>query len=495
MILSSVLEGVSKLAVRGPVDVELSALSHDSRKVTPGTIFFALSGHKTDGNRHVQQAASAGAVAVVSEMAPPPAPFALPVTWIQVKDAHAALGAAANRFYGKPSEKLKIVGITGTNGKTTTSYFLESILATAGRSVGVLGTVNYRFKGKTVGKAVNTTPIASDLQRFLAETRDAGGTDVVMEVSSHALSLHRVEDVLFDVAVFTNLSRDHLDFHKTKEAYFEAKRRLFELLEDRRSVKPDRFAVVNADDPWTEKLGKSAPHAKWLRFGLDHSADVRAEKLDLTPEGSTFRLGKKAVRLGLIGKHNVYNALAAAGAARALGYDDAAIARGLEALASVPGRLEPVDEGQGFQVLVDYAHTDSALETVLALLAEVPHKRILTVFGCGGDRDRTKRGPMGVAACSGSELAFVTSDNPRTEDPKLILDDITAGLKAADRDNYRLVPDRREAIRAAIKEARDGDIVLIAGKGHEDYQILKDRTIHFDDREIARDALKERQRV
>jgi UDP-N-acetylmuramoyl-L-alanyl-D-glutamate--2,6-diaminopimelate ligase len=497
--LSSVLDGVEKLAVHGSLDLELASLSHDSRHVSPGTLFFAIPGSRTDGNRHVQQAIACGAVAVVSEMQAPPAPLAFPVTWVQVKNAHAALGLAADRFYGRPSRALKVVGITGTNGKTTTSYFLESILVRAKRRVGVLGTVNYRLDGRPVGKAVNTTPIASELQRLLAAARDSGATDVVMEVSSHALSLHRVDDVVFDVAVFTNLFRDHLDFHKTREAYFAAKRRLFEMLEEHLSVKPDRFAVFNADDPWLAKLEGSAPHARWMPFGLGPAAALRGESVELTPGGTAFELvsgpKRRKIRLKLLGKHNVYNALAAAAAARALGVDEEAIIGGLEALDRVPGRLEPVEEGQGFQVLVDYAHTDSALETVLALLAEVPHKRVLTVFGCGGDRDRSKRGPMGLAACRGSDFVFVTSDNPRTEEPQRIVEDIVAGLDESRLSNYRVVLDRREAIRAAIREAADGDILLIAGKGHEDYQILKDRTIPFDDRAIAREALRERQKV
>lgn len=497
--LSSVLDGVEKLSVHGSLDQDVSSLAHDSRRVVPGTLFFALSGSRTDGNRHLQQAVASGAVAVVSEMQAPPAPLALPVAWVRVRDAHEALGVAADRFYGRPSRALRVVGITGTNGKTTTSYFLESILSRAGRRVAVLGTINYRFEGREIGKAVNTTPIASDLQRLLAEVRDAGATDAVMEVSSHALSLHRVDEVVFDAAVFTNLSRDHLDFHKTRDAYFEAKRRLFESLDLHRSAKPERAAVFNADDPWSARLQGSAPRARWIPFGLSDAALLRADRIELAPEGTVFELHwgrtRRKVRLKLLGKHNVYNALAAGAAALALGHDVDEVARGLEALRSVPGRLEPVEEGQGFRVLVDYAHTDSALETVLALLAEVPHKRVLTVFGCGGDRDRTKRGPMGVAACRGSDLVFVTSDNPRTEDARRILDDIAAGLDEARLTNFRVEPDRREAIRSAIREASDGDILLIAGKGHEDYQILKDRTIPFDDRSIAREALRERQRA
>ena len=494
MKLSELLRGVEKVKVQGGLDLEITGLSHDSRNVRPGDVFFAMHGEKTDGNRFLKDAAGRGATAVVSELEAPPAPASLSAVWVQVKDAHEALSSAAANFFGHPSAAMKVVGITGTNGKTTTAYFLESILRRAGRPTGVVGTVNYRFEGAEISKAPNTTPLALELQGLFADFKRRGATDVVMEVSSHALALKRVEEIEFDAAVFTNLYRDHLDFHKTKDEYFAAKRRLFELLS--RSPKPGRTAVLNADDARFAALKEASRGVKVVAYGLGPAAEFRAESVALSPQGTSFALRwegrERPVRLLLIGRHNVYNALAAGAAAAASGVPIGTVIEGLETLRSVPGRLEPVDGGQDFTVVVDYAHTDSALEIVLENLKILPHKRTITVIGCGGDRDRTKRGPMGLAACRGSDLAVITSDNPRSEEPDRIIADIVEGLKAAGAANYVVEPDRRKAVFRAIGEARTGDLVLIAGKGHEDYQILKDRTIRFDDRETALEALRER---
>ncbi len=494
MILERLLKGVDKLQVLGRLETEISGLAHDSRAVAPGFAFFALRGERTDGHLFLKDAVARGAAAVVSELKGPPPPMTLPVAWVQVKDALEALSQAAANFHGEPSKDLRVFGVTGTNGKTTTTYFLESILSLAGRHPGVLGTVNYRLDGTELAKASNTTPLSLELQALLAELKTRGATDVVMEVSSHALALRRVEEVLFDVAVFTNLHRDHLDFHKTREEYFLAKRRLFELLE--RSPKPARAAALNADDERFDALREGLKKARVVSYGISLRSDLRAENIELTPKGCAFtlRLGKQSlpVRLALVGRHNIYNALAACAAAVGAGMPLEAAVSGIEALRTVPGRLDPVDAGQDFTVLIDYAHTDSALQIVLENLQRLPHRKIITVFGCGGDRDRTKRGPMGVAACRGSALAVVTSDNPRREEPDRIIADVVEGLKAANLKNYVVEPDRGAAIRLAIKEAGPGDVVLIAGKGHEDYQILRDRTIHFDDREVAREALAER---
>jgi UDP-N-acetylmuramoyl-L-alanyl-D-glutamate--2,6-diaminopimelate ligase len=481
----------------GNPEIEISGLRHDSRLVQKGDLFFALPGAKTDGNRHIKAACEQGAAAVVSELEPPPPPAVVPAAWLQVDDAAAAMGAMADRFFGHPSGAMTVFGVTGTNGKTTTTYFLESIVSAAGGTPGVVGTVDYRLGGRVVSKAPNTTPISLELQRLLASFRDGGATHACMEVSSHALSLKRVEEVDFDAAIFTNLTQDHLDFHHTMDEYLKAKVHLFELLSKTNSAKKKRVAAVNADDShFAAFLRASAIAAEPVKFGLSENADFRGVELQPTLTGTSFTIRWKGKRLeaniNLVGEHNVYNALGAAAASLGLGMRQDAVLRGLASLTHVPGRLEPVNAGQDFAVLVDYAHTPAALETVLSFIRKLPHNRIITVFGCGGDRDRTKRGPMGLAACRSSDLAIITSDNPRGEEPAAIIADITAALTSAGVKNYKIHPDRADAIAAAVREARGGDVVLIAGKGHEDYQILRDRTIPFDDRQAARAALGQR---
>ena len=494
MKLSELISHARTVRVAGPADAEVRDLRHDSRAVQPGDLFFALPGSKTDGNRHARQAVAAGAVVVVSELEPPPAPVSLPATWVQVEDAALAMSRMADDFFGHPSGALPVVGVTGTNGKTTTTYFLESIARAAGGKPGVVGTVDCRLDGRSVAASPNTTPVALELQRLLARFRDTGATLAALEVSSHALALRRVEDVSFDAAVFTNLASDHLDFHKTREEYLRAKLHLFELLTRPATAKPRNFAVINADDPAAAAFRRAAAGSETVLYGLQEGAQVRAADLELGPRGTRFdilRQGRRLpARISLAAEHNVLNALAATAAAMALGYPEEAVLRGLAALERVPGRLESVAAGQDFTVLVDYAHTAMALDTVLGHLAKVPHRRLITVFGCGGDRDRTKRGPMGVAACGRSDFAVVTSDNPRSEDPLAIIADIETGLRTAGLKNYKIEPDRGRAIAMAVGMAGPGDIVLIAGKGHEAFQILKDRTAAFDDRETARETLR-----
>jgi UDP-N-acetylmuramoyl-L-alanyl-D-glutamate--2,6-diaminopimelate ligase len=491
--LSELLRHAGALKVSGPAEAEVLDLRHDSRLVRPGDLFFALPGSKTDGNRHAREAVAAGAVAVVSELEPPPAPVSLPAAWVQVADTALAMSRMADDFFRHPSEALPVVGITGTNGKTTTTYFLESIVRAAGGAAGVIGTVDYRLGGRTVAAAPNTTPVSLELQRLLARFRDEGAALAALEVSSHALALRRVEDVSFDAAVFTNIASDHLDFHKTREDYLQAKLRLFELLAAPSNAKPRKTAVINADDPAAGAVKRAAVGAQPILYGLGETAEFRGIIRELTPAGSRFEISWRGrrldARISLAAQHNVSNALAAAAAALALGLPEAAVLRGLAELERVPGRLEPVAAGQDFTVLVDYAHTAMALETVLGHLAHVPHRRIITVFGCGGDRDRSKRGPMGTAACRGGDLAVVTSDNPRSEDPLAIIADIESGIRTAGLKNYKIEPDRGRAIALAVDMAGPGDIVLIAGKGHEAVQILKDRVEAFDDRESARAAL------
>ena len=494
MKLSRILEN-SGVRHSGP-DPDITALVNDSRQAGPGALFFALPGTKADGADFMRQALEKGSAAVISATdAPAGLRAAYPAAALLIAaDLQTALSKAASNFYGRPSSRLKVFGITGTKGKTTTAYLLESVLRLAGSRPGVIGTIDYRVDGRILAHAANTTPLAHTLQELLARMVSADALTAVLEVSSHALALGRVEDVEFDCAVFTNLQRDHLDFHKDRDSYFLAKARLFDLLE--RSPKNDKCAVINADDErasWLVKRLKGK--VKTVTFGIENSSDFRAGNVEVLENMTRFTLKHGddvlPVRLCLLGRHNIYNALAAIAAAVAGGLSLRASVDGVQALANVPGRLERVDLGQDFRVFVDYAHTDAALESVLSNLGLMPHNRIITVFGCGGDRDRTKRAPMGVVSCSLSDLAIVTSDNPRGEDPLAIIDDIEKGI-VDNFTNFEVIPDRKTAIEKAVAQARKGDIVLIAGKGHETYQVLKDRTIRFSDAEEAAAAIKGR---
>ena len=495
MTLAELLRAVATRRVAGSMDLPISGLRHDSRDVVAGDLFFAMPGAKTDGNRHAKQALNRGAVAIVSELEPPPPPAVMNGTWVRVEDIAEAMSNISDSFYGHPSGAMTMVGVTGTNGKTTTTYLLESIVTAAGGRPAVAGTINNRLNDERIEKSVNTTPISLTLTKLLAKCRDGGATHGLLEVSSHALALKRVENVDFDAAIFLNLTRDHLDFHKTTEAYCDAKARLFDLLARADNKKSPKVAALNFDDARAHLLVKKAVDCEVIRFGLTEAAtDLKGTIIKADLNGTDFRVTFRHktydARIRLPGRHNVENALAAAAAMLGLTTPPQIVFNGIAALRSVPGRLESISEGQDFHVFVDYAHTDSALQMILDLLGSLPHKRIITVVGCGGDRDKTKRGPMGIAACRGGDLAIFTSDNPRSEDPASILSDMEAGVRGVNLQNYRIIPDRGEAIAHAIAEAHTGDVILIAGKGHEDYQILADRTIPFDDREAARASLK-----
>ncbi len=478
---------------------EVADIAHDSRTVKPGSLFVAVRGFHSDGHRFIPQAVEQGAAAVIAEREDAAA-AAAGIPQIIVKDSREALALLAAEFYDHPSERLSLVGVTGTNGKTTTTYLVKAIIEAAGKSAGLIGTIDYRV-GNKVYPAPNTTPESLDLQRLLAEMVRLGATHCVMEVSSHALELGRTLGCTFSAAAFTNLTQDHLDFHETMEAYLQAKLRLFT------GLTPGQRAVVNADDPAADRIVKATKAAVITTGMTDRAAVHPAGKIGHGLNGLRFTVetpyGTLQVQSPLVGRHNVYNILTAIGIGTALGFGKDVIERGIQAMKAVPGRLEKVDEGQPFGVFVDYAHTEDALVRLLQALREITGNRIITVFGCGGDRDRTKRPKMGAAALRGSDLVIVTSDNPRTEDPLAIIREIEEGMAqgvktaaaplAGEKKPYQVLPDRRAAIAAAIALAQPGDTIALAGKGHEDYQIIGIEKLHFDDREAAREELRKRQ--
>jgi UDP-N-acetylmuramoyl-L-alanyl-D-glutamate--2,6-diaminopimelate ligase len=488
MTFQQLLDGAEVLAQSG--DPGTTSVEYDSRRVKPGSVFVAMRGESSDGNRFIDQAIATGAVAIVtdSETEKPRAN----VAWALVPHGRRALARVSANFYKKPAERIAVTGITGTNGKSTTAFLLESILAAAGRKSALIGTIEYHVAGKIL-PAPHTTPEALELNRMFAEALGQGATDAVMEVSSHALAQERVYGVPFDVAVFTNLTRDHLDYHKTMEEYFAAKRVLFEGC----GTDPPRAVVTNVDDAYGAKLAEFSRKrsSQVLKYGWDRG-DFHAQNVEITTRGTRFDLvtpdGKVAVFSPMIGRVNVYNILAAAGAGYARGCKIEALAVGIGKLACVPGRFERVDCGQPFTVVVDYAHTDDALRNLTALARELVSGgkgRVVTVFGCGGDRDRKKRPLMGEAAGRGSDFVVLTSDNPRSEDPLAIINDAIVGLQKTGV-KYSIEADRRKAITLAIGEARPADIVLLAGKGHEKTQTTREGVAPFDDLEVARAGLR-----
>lgn len=489
MTFQHLLDGAEVLAQSGNPDV--GSVEYDSRQVKPGSLFVAMHGETSDGNRFIDRAIQAGAVAVVTDL--PEEPKREGVAWAVVPHGRRALARLSANFYKRPAERLAVTGITGTNGKSTTAFLIEAILTAAGRKSALIGTIEYHVAGR-VCPAPHTTPEALELARIFNDALGHGATDVVMEVSSHALVQQRIFGIPFDVAVFTNLTRDHLDYHKTMEEYFAAKQALFEGC----GTDAPRVAVTNLDDEHGVKLaGFSRKHgSSVLTYGWDRG-DFHAANVDIGPRGSRFDVitpqEKIPVFSPLIGRVNVYNILAAAAACHARGCSPKAMAGGVDSLTHVPGRFQRVDCGQPFTVVVDYAHTDDALRNLTALAREFvtragPKGRVLTLFGCGGDRDRAKRPLMGEAAGRGSDFVVLTSDNPRTEDPLAIINDALVGLQKTGV-AYRVEVDRRKAIALAIGQARPGDILLLAGKGHEKVQVTREGSLPFDDVEVAREAL------
>lgn len=492
MLLKDLATYIIGSEIRGDAGTECRGISIDSRKISPGDLFICLPGHTVDGHDYAKKAAEAGAAALVVQR------WLDDVTLpqLKVKDSRVAMAVLGNVFFDFPSSRMKVIGVTGTNGKTTTTYLIERILLDQEKSAGLIGTIQRRYAGQTFPMS-GTTPESLDLQRYLHEMIEADANYCVMEVSSHALDQGRVKGTKFRTAVFTNLTQDHLDYHKSMEEYRAAKGLLFSRLGNTYASSPEErsYAVLNADDPASAYFAKQTA-AEIVTYGVDQEADVRASNIRITAKGTTFHadtfLGNIDITLKMVGKFNVYNALAAMTVALLEGVSLQDIKSSLEAVPGVDGRVEAVNEGQSFAVIVDYAHTPDGLENVLNAVNEFARGRVICVFGCGGDRDRTKRPIMGKIAARLSGYVIVTSDNPRTEDPELILKDIEAGLEedGVPQERYELIVDRREAIEKAIEMASPEDVVLIAGKGHETYQLIGKEVHDFDDRIVAKEAIR-----
>jgi UDP-N-acetylmuramoyl-L-alanyl-D-glutamate--2,6-diaminopimelate ligase len=503
MKLKRLIRDIDVISVSDDSDIEISGLYYDSRKVEPGGLYFAIKGHSLDGHDFIGQSKEKGGVAVVLEKGT----GISGMTEVLVGDSRRAMGSIADTFFDSPSMKMKLFGVTGTNGKTTVCYIAEEIFKAAGFDAGIIGTVSYKYAGKSI-VPLHTTPESLDLLGLMADMVSEDVTHVAMEVSSHALDQGRVDACMFDSAVFTNLTQDHLDYHGTMESYFDSKARFFEEVANR---KKDTLSVINIDDPWGKRL-VSHVTGEVLTYGIKGNADISVESYEADMGGVrgdvTTPFGNFSFSTNLLGEHNIYNILAAAGGALGLGIKIDDIASGLNREIRVPGRLEAVSvDGVDarFLVLVDYAHTDDALKNVISTLSPLAERRLITVFGCGGDRDRKKRPLMARAAASLSNKVIVTSDNPRTEDPDKIISDILEGFSGVDISEvsvdsptwdgdekiFSVIPNRKEAIRLAVRNAKEGDIVLIAGKGHEDYQIIGKTKHPFDDRIEAKDALRE----
>ncbi len=480
MKLSTLVHHLGSMGISNLCDVEITGITNDSRKVRPGYLYVAIKGYKTDGHNFIKESLECGAQAVVSEER---SSLDTNIPQIIVRNTRKALSSLSCCFYNNPSQKVNLVGVTGTNGKTTTTFLTKSIIEKAGYEAGLIGTINYQI-GKTIITANETTPESVELQRLLAEMVAAKMKFAVMEVSSHSAIQHRIENIDFKTAVFTNITTEHMDYHKTFSNYMNAKAELF------KNLKRDSFAVLNADDEFSEYFADRT-NANILWYGIKNNADVKAEICKESACNTMIKLSYSGreidMKIPFVGLHNVYNALASVASAVSLGFELDVIKSGIETASTVPGRLENVPCNSGFKVVVDYAHTPHALETVLHALKNLVKGRILLVFGCGGDRDKEKRPQMGKIADEKSDIFWLTNDNPRSEDPLNIIDDIKTGIKAGR--SFHIQTNRHKAIAEALSEAKDDDLVLIAGKGHEKYQIIKDTIVPFDDREVVKKIL------
>ena len=489
MLLQELIKHTQILASGGSLDVNISDITNDSREIKAQTLFVAILGLKTDGHQFITEAFKKKAVATIIENSN----FqSAEYPWVQVPNSRKALADLSAALYDFPSRRLNIIGVTGTNGKTTTTNLISTILEGAGHITGLIGTIENRIC-KEVLAVSHTTPEASDLQKLFRLCLDKRADYGVIEVSSHALDLHRVRNTEFDIAVFTNLTPEHLDFHKDMESYLLAKGKLFSSLGCNAHKTRRKFAILNADDPYSQDLAEMT-RVPIITYGLENEADVKAEQVEITSAGVKYLLRytdqKIPVKLKLTGLFNVYNSLAAIAVGLVEGIPIERIIASLEKTAGIPGRFESINSGSDYAVIVDYSHTPDSLENCLKTAQELVQGRIITVFGCGGDRDRTKRPVMGEVAGRYSDLAIVTSDNPRTEDPEDIIAEIIPGLEKGTK-SYLRITDRKEAIYRAVQEAKSDDIIIIAGKGHEDYQLIGEQVLHFDDREVAQEALRQ----
>lgn len=486
MRLKDLLAPLLPVAVKGENNLEITGITADSRKVKPGDLFICLSGFTVDGHTFAGVAVEKGAVAIVTEKE-----LDLPTTQIQVPDSRRAMAMLADTFYGSPTREMKVIGVTGTNGKTTTTHLIDKILRDQNKRTGLIGTIHMRI-GDVYEEIKNTTPEALELQISFYRMKQLDTEYPIMEVSSHALQMGRVRGINYHTAVFTNLTQDHLDYHKTMDNYRFAKSLLFSQLGNDYQSGEWKTAILNADDD-SSLLFAEVTSARVITYGIDRPSDVSAEKIRITRNGTSFHVrtfaGSIDINMRLIGKFNIYNALAAIAATLVEGVALTEIKASLEEMVGVSGRFETVDAGQDFTVIVDYSHTPDSLENALTTVKEFAQRKIFCVVGCGGDRDRTKRPIMAQIATKYADVTVLTSDNPRSEDPEAILDDMVAGLTEVSADRYIRLSDRREAIRYAVSQAKENDVILIAGKGHETYQIIKDQVFSFDDREVAREAI------
>ncbi len=495
MRLQELIKGVELKSVSGNLDVEIRKVTCNSHDVTPGTLFVAIKGFKTDGHRYIKDAVAKGAAALITERGSEDMTLSLSIPILTVSDSREAIARVAINYYRNPAEEIQLIGVTGTNGKTTTTYLIRSILEGADNRVGLIGTVSY-FNGNLISASGYTTPEAMEFQGLLREMVDQGCQFAVTEVSSHALALKRVYGADFSTAVFTNLTQDHLDFHADMEDYFRAKALLFS------NLSPHQRGIINRDDPYGRRLLDITKCAIYS-YGLKGNADIRGEDIRLSMDGIEFNAitpaGRIHIKSHLVGIYNVYNILASIGVAISCNIPLEKVSSGIAALTSVPGRFEKIDSGLGFNVVVDYAHTENALRLLLEAASGFTPQKMITLFGCGGDRDKGKRPLMGKAAIELSDYVIVTSDNPRTEDPERIIEEVERGIKDAmnatnrKASGYKIIADRRSAISEAINMAEKGDLVVIAGKGHECYQITGNKKNHFDDREEAREAIRKRE--
>lgn len=479
--LAQLMGGLKEAEARGDTQVKITGITHDSRKVLPGDLYVCIPGFKQDGHDFASDAISKGAKALLVEHF-----LDMDIPQVKVQDTRKAVGFLAAAIFGEPSRKLELVGVTGTNGKTTITHLAEKIAQVAGKKTGLIGTLGTRIAAREI-TGQNTTPESTEIQKMLAEMVTEGVETAAMEVSSHALDLGRVNGCVYNAAIFTNLTQDHLDYHQNMQEYLEAKALLFSGM---KGDKPGQFAVLNSDDSSCAFLKQITP-CRVVTYGVDSEADFRASKLRLSDRGVEFEIAYHGIITPLFystpGKFSVYNALAAFAWGITAGYSLEAVTQALAEIKGVPGRFESIRRGQPFQVIVDYAHTPDGLKNVLETAREITSGKLIAVFGCGGDRDRTKRPLMGEVAGRLSDFVVVTSDNPRTEDPDKIIEDILPGIQGGD---YTVIADRREAIIYACSIAQAGDTIVIAGKGHEDYQIIGTVKIHFDDREEAEEALR-----